>query len=408
MYEDQTYETILERMLNRVSSKYDKREGSVIWDTHSPTAIELQILYLELDTLINESYGDTASREFLIYRCHERGITPYEATNATLLGYFTPTDIGDDALVGQRFNISDLNYMITGSAADTYGSGYYYVQCETAGEVGNNYLGTMIPIDYIEGLETAQLTEVLIPGEDEEDTEDLRDRYFDSFGEFAFGGNRADYLEKVKSISGVGDCKVKRVWNGSISPSDMIPNSTVQAWYTANISSLSDDVKEWLTVVYTAALNKYLVTGGTVLVVIVDSDDYGEASSTLIDSVQTTLDPTENAGEGYGVAPIGHVVTVQSASPVSIEVEATISFNDGYSWSSLKSTIETAISDYLLSLRKDWADNNYTVVRISQIESRILAIEGVVDIADTTINSSASNLTLTEYQIPVFGSVTNG
>lgn len=71
MYEDQTYETILKRMLARVSDKFDKREGSVIWDTHSPTAIELQILYVELETLINESYGDTASREFLILLCKE-------------------------------------------------------------------------------------------------------------------------------------------------------------------------------------------------------------------------------------------------------------------------------------------------------------------------------------------------
>ena len=30
MYEDQTYETILERMLDRVPDKFDKREGSGI------------------------------------------------------------------------------------------------------------------------------------------------------------------------------------------------------------------------------------------------------------------------------------------------------------------------------------------------------------------------------------------
>ena len=80
MYEGITYETILDRMLSRVSNQFDKREGSVIFDTHSPTAIELQILYLELDTILKEAYGDTASREFLIRRCAERGITPYEAT----------------------------------------------------------------------------------------------------------------------------------------------------------------------------------------------------------------------------------------------------------------------------------------------------------------------------------------
>ena len=51
MYEDTTYEVILQRMLSRVPDKFDKREGSVIWDTHSPTAIEFQILYMELNYL---------------------------------------------------------------------------------------------------------------------------------------------------------------------------------------------------------------------------------------------------------------------------------------------------------------------------------------------------------------------
>lgn len=64
MYEDITYEKILDRMLARVPDKLDKREGSVIWDTHSPTAIELQVLYIELDRILREAYGDTASRDF--------------------------------------------------------------------------------------------------------------------------------------------------------------------------------------------------------------------------------------------------------------------------------------------------------------------------------------------------------
>ena len=90
MYEDNTYEVILQRMLDRVPDKFDKREGSIIWDTHSPTAIELQILYLELDGILKEAYGDSASRDFLILRCKERGIYPHEATKAVLKGGVCP------------------------------------------------------------------------------------------------------------------------------------------------------------------------------------------------------------------------------------------------------------------------------------------------------------------------------
>lgn len=188
MYEV-TYREILERMLNRVSDKFDKREGSVIFDTHSPTALELEILYVELNRMIAEGYGDTASREYLILRCKERGIIPYPATYAVLKGTFTPATVD---VIGKRFNLGSLNYIVTEKIAD----GEYRVQCETPGTVGNQYFGQLIPIEYVEGLETATLTEVLIPGEDEEDTEDLRTRYFNSFDEKAFGGNVRDYIEK--------------------------------------------------------------------------------------------------------------------------------------------------------------------------------------------------------------------
>lgn len=396
MFEDTTYEVILQRMLDRVSNELDKRESSLIWDTHSSTAIELQILYIELDTLIKNSYGDTAAREFLIMLCSDRGITPESATNAVLKGEFTPTNID---VTGQRFNIGEVNYVVTEQIA----AGQYKVQCEEAGVIGNQYLGDMIPMDYIQGLETATLTEVLIPGEDEEETEHLRERYFDSFNEQTFGGNAADYLEKVRAINGVGDVKITRVWNGDIRPADMIPSAAVTTWY--NGLSVTGEVKEWIDAVYAAAKNKKLTVGGTVLVTIVDSDDYGEASNTLVDTVQETLDPNDSAGEGLGLAPIGHVVNVQSASPVTVQVKTTLTFEDGYSWQNLGTAITQAVADYLKELREEWAESSFLVVRISQIESRILAIKGVADIANTKINDSSNNLTLTAYQIPVIGGV---
>lgn len=392
---DVTYEEILERMLARVSDKFDKREGSVIFDTHSPTAIELQLLYVELNTLIAEAYGDSASREFLIRRCKERGITPYEATKAILKGEFTPKNID---VTGQRFNISSLNFIVLEKIAD----GEYQVQCETPGIVGNQQLGTMIPIEYIEGLETAELTGVLIPGEDEEDTEDLRKRYFDSFNEKAFGGNVQDYLEKTNAIPGVGSTKVTRVWNGDIRPADMIPTAKVKTWYEGIIGTLDQEVALWLSNVYMAAAEKKLTTGGTVLLTILNSD-YGVASDTLIQTVQNTIDPAENAGEGYGLAPIGHVVSVKSAKEVTVTLKTKITFDTGYSWSNLQNSIDTAVQDYLLELRKGWADTAYLVVRISQIETRLLSIKGIVDIENTKINGSTDNLTLWKYEVPVFG-----
>jgi hypothetical protein len=41
-------------------------------------------------------------------------------------------------------------------------------------------------------------------------------------------------------------------------------------------------------------------------------------------------------------------------------------------------------------------------VRTSHIETRLLAISGIVDIDNTKINGSTNNLTLGKYEVPVF------
>lgn len=397
MYENVTYPLILERMLSRVSDQFDKREGSLIWDTHSPTAIEFQLLYLELDAVLRESFGDTASREFLILHCKTRGIEPYPATKAILKGLFTPTDTD---VLGKRFNGNGLNYVAIKKIKD----GEYQVQCETAGSIGNRYLGQMIPVDYVRGLETAKLTEVLIPGEDAEETEHLRQRYFDSFAEKAFGGNIKDYQEKTNAIPGVGSTKVTRVWNQDIHPYEMIPNTAVKTWYHNVLDTLQGDVAKWLTAVYTAGASKKLTTGGTVLLTILDSE-YNPATKTLIDTVQKAIDPVDSTGEGDGLAPIGHVVSVESARKIVIQITTNITFDIGFSWDNLQNSIQTAVSNYLLELRKEWVNRDSLIVRVSQIETRILAIAGVVDITQTSINGRGENLVLGKYEVPVFGGV---
>ena len=138
---------------------------------------------------------------------------------------------------------------------------------------------------------------------------------------------------------------------------------------------------------------------------VTNSNDFGAASTILLNNIQTILDPEENAGEGYGLAPIGHVVSVQSAQPVIIEVKTTVIFDEGYSWSSLKAPIMKAVDAYLQELRQEWADSSFTIIRISQVESRILAIKGVADIMDTHLNGDAANMTLGMYEIPVLGGV---
>nr|DAM28935.1 MAG TPA: Baseplate J like protein [Bacteriophage sp.] len=401
MYENVTYEDILQRMLDRVPDTLDKREGSIIYDALAPAAVELQLMYIELDVILKETFANTSSMEYLSKRAAERGIFPKPATHAILKGEFTPETID---VVGKRFNIGEINYVVTKNIMP----GKYEVQCEETGDIGNKYLGQMIPIDYISGLETAILTEVLIPGKDKEETEVFRQRYFESFNQQSFGGNRADYLAKVRSIDGVGNCKVTRIWNRDIRPADMIPSLKVTEWFNSIKNTLDIEVATWLSNVYIASYEKKLTVGGTVLITVVNSLDYGIASDVLLNKIQVKLDPNENTGEGYGLAPIGHVVNVKSVDAVNVNISTHITFNTGYSWINLKTKIEDVVKQYLLELRKEWATTDKLTVRISKIEAQILTIDGILDIYNTCINGKAENLELTKFQIPVLGSVNDG
>lgn len=353
MYEDQTYEEILNRSLDRVATDVDKREGSVVMNAVAPTSAEHAQLYIELAGIVDNGYADTAIREYLVKRCKERGITPEEATYATLKGEF---DV--DVPLGSRFSLDELNYAVTEFISIVGELRSYELVCETAGTEGNKYFGDLSPITYIGNPTICRLTELLIPAEDEEDTEVLRARYYASFNSTPYGGNKQDYITKTNSLAGVGATKVIPIWNG----------------------------------------------GGTVKLIIIDSD-FNSATSTLVNSVQEAIDPIGFQGQGVGVAPIGHTVTVVSVENVSVVITTNITYNEGYSWATVSTEVNEAMEAYFLEMRKDWANQDYLMVRVSQIETRLLQITGILDVTGTKINGVEANLTLEYNQVPVLGGI---
>lgn len=404
MYEAQTYEVILNRMLQKalsINGNLDTREGSLVWLGDAPAAVELQNLYIALDTVLNETFADTATRPYLILRAAERGLTPQPASPAVLQLTITPANLY--LALNTRFSIGELNYYVS---ADR-GNGVFEITCETAGEAGNDFTGTVIPIEYVEGLETCTITGVVIPGEDEEDTEVFRQRYMDSLNAQAFGGNRADYLEKVNAIPGVGGVKVYRVWNSDLEPSTMIPPTGTEEWISG-LSGVSEEIKTWLNAVYTAGANNKLTVGGTVKLVIINSS-FKKPSETLVEQVQTAVDPIQNAGEGVGIAPIGHVVRVEGVGEDTVDISFDLYYQREWDWDDVSAYVTEAINGYFTELAQSWADQDEAlVVRISQIESRLLGITGILDIANTKINGEAANCTLTLDHIPVLGTVEPG
>ena len=173
MYEDMTFENIMDRCLDRVSSSIDKREGSVVYDAIAPAAAELAIMYIELAYLMDRAFPDTESGDDLTKKVRERSIFRTPATAAIRKGYFEDGNgAAMDVPIGTRFSGDNLNYTVTEKIA----TGQFRLLCETPGAAGNQYQGNLFPIDYVEGLGAARLADILINGEDEESDEDLLDR----------------------------------------------------------------------------------------------------------------------------------------------------------------------------------------------------------------------------------------
>lgn len=346
MFELMTFENIIKRMLDSVPDTFDKREGSIIYNALAPVAIELTETYIAMDELLDQTFVDTASYYYLEKRCKERGITPLEATNTIAKGVFN-IDIPLDS----RFNLGEYNYIVT----ERISEGVYKMKCETAGPIFE--LGQLIPIEYTDGLETAELTEILINGEDEESEDSLRQRYYDSLNSQSFGGNIQNYKDEVNKIQDVGGVKVYPTWNG----------------------------------------------GGTVKLVIINSN-FKVPSTDLVNLVQEEIDPNPN-GEGLGLAPIGHRVTVEGVTSTTINISAEITYKSGYTWENIKTIAKEAVDDYLNELNMSWEDEENLIVRISQLETRLLSIDGVLDITNTMINDAKSNLTIDSNSIVVRGEV---
>lgn len=356
MFEQYTFDDLLAAMLDRIPANLDKREGSLIYNALAPAAAELAQLYMNLSVNMNLSYADTASGVYLSRRTAEHGVERYPATKALRRGLFY-TNEGSPATVplGSRYFLDSLHYRVV----ERLRAGEYVLECETAGAIGNANFGELLPVDYVEGLARAELTDVMTPGQDEESDEALRIRFYEKINEQPFGGNVGDYKQKISVIPGLGGVKIFPVWAG----------------------------------------------GGTVKCTVIASD-FRSPSSELVEEVQMLIDPEVNQGEGLGIAPIGHTVTVRGVEEVEIEIETELTLDGGTSPGQVEAPIQEVLEDYFLQQRQTWSSEEQLVIRAAQIDARILTIPGIIDVDGTLINGSAENLTLGAEQIPRLGQVT--
>lgn len=364
---DELYEQILDRLMDNVPDDVDKREGSIIYNALSPVALELQEIYEELEDVLQETFADTASLDYLILRARERGVKWIEATNAVVTAELVFSDEieSEPTVTGSVFAVENENLYFDVTGKVSYDSetrtGVYLLTCQEAGTEGNITSGDLIleeteNEDIESSIETATITGIATAARDDEDVESLRERYLDSIENEAFGGNVSDYKEKSAGLPVVGSVQILPVWNGA---------GTVKIRFL----NASMDVP----------------------------------TATEIETVQNAFDPSPQAS-GAGLAPIGHTVTVEGATPVSMVIIATVAFDTGFNWETLYERMVEQCEAYFLNLRKEWESNAVTVspmVLSYLIKMNVPHIRSI----SCAINDSTSDFSLTAEKVPVFTSI---
>lgn len=361
-----TYEHFMNEALGYVPQDIDIREGSIMFDALAPACYQLADLAMELKNVMLETFVTTATGGYLDLRAEEAGVRRILATQA--VAKVNVVDANGEPYVldlGTRFSsIGDepVYYKIT---ALTDIAGTYLMTADEAGSTGNEYVGTILPIDNLNNFGQAEITEISIPARDDETDESLRSRVIAEKGIGAFGGNVEDYIRMANEVDGVGAVQVYPTWQG----------------------------------------------GGTVLLSIL-SNEFLKPTQTLVDLVQQTIDP-DKTGAGLGLAPIGHKVTVKAPEEKLLSISFYLTTDPGIDSESVMVAINAAVEEYFDTTRRRWAERregSYTSwIYRSQITSAILSVSGVANVNNVKIGNQDEDVQMTldntKQEIPILKEV---
>ena len=347
MYEAQSYETILQRLLDKVPSDMQKSEGSFIYDALAPAALELAQAYVQLNNVLNLGFASTASGQYLDYRATEHGINRKPAVQAG--GQVKISGVENTVIpAGTIFATAGGLRFVTGSEALIGASGEVTVSvmAEEAGLSGNVPAGAInrIPVA-LAGVAAVTNPAPTMGGTDEENDADLLTRLLARVREPATSGNISHYKQWALEVPGVGDARVLATWNGP----------------------------------------------GTVKVVVIDSNKE-PAGAQIVAAVAAHISE---------VRPIGADVTVASADGLPIDAATTLTLFPGADMGAVEDAFHNALASYL---RRIAFQQSY--VSHAQVGTLILGIPGVMDYTGLTLNGGTSNIAVSDIQVAVKGTVT--
>lgn len=343
LFEHETPETILERILGRMGTDLQTREGSYAYDQAAPIAFEIWRVLMTLDELIEAFYVNENSGGYLDEHAKLFAMARRQGAKAAARVAFSGRD-GVVVPADTAFFAGDLEFRLAGDAVIRDGSAVGYLRAGSVGQRYNVPAGAVTQIlrtiPGLEGFEAGAAE----GGADPEGDGALYQRLDEKRKRPPTSGNEAHYREWALSVDGVGAARVTPLWKGP---------GTVQ--------------------VLIAGYDRRPVDGAVV-----------EACARYI-------------GERR---PVGADVTVASAQAVPVDVSAQVALEAGASLAEVEAAFVSELGTYLAQ-----AAFEESTIYAHRVGALLLSVRGVVDYSGLTISGGAGNLELGAEGVPVTGEV---
>lgn len=366
MFEDYTYERLMEDVLNNAPEGIDTRQGSIFYDAVSGPVMKIAKLYTDLDLIVELTSIATATGDALDAKASEYGMTRHAATKAK---YYITFE-GVTPQIGERFYTYGQYFVLK---EDTE-KGIYYLEAEQAGSSGNEvYSGTpAVPVNSIEGLTAATFGMIYENGSDDEEDDDFRTRVQEKIAGPAENGNKQHYKTWCESRDGIGRARIFPLWNGPNTVKGVLIDTEGKPCSDAKVLEVQNYIDP-ATKGYTAT-----VDGKTYVV---------------------------GDGLGEGVANLGAHFTAVAASPLEITVTFTGELASGATKDAAEQEAAEAIEEYLKELVLTTVEAADIVVRVSAIGAILSGLQNLLDYSDLQLNGDTHNIIPGEDDVPVVGEV---
>ena len=405
-------EQITADILSNLPAKYQKSVGFFAWDYARAIAIggfnaiyDLLKYICSMGDLNNYKYNDLV--KFVYQR---RGIVARVASKAT--GSLNVTGTGT-ITAGDLFQTeAGMKFVATETKTITT-SGTISIEAVDAGADGNVPQNSIVVIPVsITGISAVTNPNALTGGYDDESKESIIERYLEDIQQPITSNNIYHYKKWAKEVTGVGNAKIKPLWNGDNTVKVVLINSDNEVANSALVNSVQKyidpfgyEVTDGTTTGYVQIYNDssgsidYVPNGTPIYSDYALTSVIATASANEYHYVSTTK---HGWGCGYGEANIGAYVTCISADAKNINVSVEVDLKDGATLSEVEDAIEEKINEYFKSTV--FVDS---YISYAKIGACILQADGVLDYDNLTVNSGTNNIPLVDTNASVEIAVLN-